>query len=214
MKIFVDSTQIEKIQECKDKLTIHGITTNPNLMKSVKSTKIEFAKEISKAFSELPISIQLRQDTVENMIKEADEISSIAKNIVIKVPITQNGLIVTKTLTNRGIHVNMTLCFSVSQAILAANAGATYISPFIARIEEIGICSKTLLSNIHNAYQQYNYQTKIIAASIRNKDHFENAVVAEADIATMNPELIQTLHEHPLTTKGLKEFDLSEEIEE
>ena len=212
MKIFADSTNIDKIQESS--FLIDGITTNPNLMKSVTTTKMDFAKKIAAAFPSLPISIQIHHSSIENMLAEAHEIHKIAQNIVIKVPITQNGLIVTSKLSELNIKVNMTLCFTLSQAILAAKVGATYVSPFVARLEDANICSYTLLKNIRNGYNLHNYSTQILAASIRNKKHFEMAVSAGADIATMSPELILSLHENMLTDIGLKEFNLSHEIEE
>lgn len=212
MKIFADSTSIDKIQRSAH--LIDGITTNPNLMKSITVQKKDFAKKIAYEFPSLPISIQIDENSIEAMLDEAEEIHKIAQNIVIKVPITHNGLIVASKLTKNNIQVNMTLCFTLSQAILAAKAGATYVSPFVARLEDANICSYSLLKNIRNAYDIYGYSTQILAASIRNKKQFETAITSGAHVATMNPDLILSLHESALTEIGLKEFKIAQQIEE
>lgn len=213
MKIFIDSIDIAEIKSLQGKGLIHGITTNPNLMKKSAISKIDLAKGVC-SFCKMPFSIQIKSGNYDEMLQEALMIHSIADNIVIKIPITEDGLRVAMNLSDRGIPVNMTLCFSLSQALLVARTGATYVSPFIARIDDVGGSGAALIEDIRNMYDRYGFSTKIIAASIRNKQHVEDAMIAGADIATMNSSLIMSLIDHPLTKSGLAEFDLSDHIEE
>ena len=205
MKFFVDTADIEEISELSNIGIIDGVTTNPSLIyKSGKDFK-EVIKEIAKIVSG-PISAEVTSLDKNEMISQGTELSKIANNIVIKVPLTEHGLIACKTLSQKSIKVNVTLCFSSSQAILAAKMGASYISPFIGRLDDIGADGMNLISEITEIYDIHGFDTKVLAASIRSVQDIIDSAKLGADVATVPPKFLKSMYNHPLTDKGLSDF--------
>lgn len=205
MKFFADTAEIKDIKELQETGLLDGITTNPSLIaKSGRQIK-EVIKEIC-AIVPGPISAEVASLEYDGMIAEGTELSKIADNVTIKLPLTLNGLKACKYFTSRGTKVNMTLCFSANQALLAAKVGATFISPFIGRLDDINIEGMELISEIRTIYDNYAYSTEILAASIRSPNHVKQAALAGADVATIPPAVIRKLVEHPLTDKGIASF--------
>ena len=206
MKFFIDTADIEQIKEILPTGLVDGVTTNPSLIaKQGKDMRgiIESICEIVKG----PVSAEVTATDYENMKKEGLYLSSIAKNIAVKVPLTEDGLKTCRELSNKGIMVNVTLCFSSTQAILAAKAGATYVSPFIGRLDDSNIDGIELIREIKTIYTNYNFTTKILSASVRTKNHITQSAIAGADIATIPPNLFHDLANHHLTDKGLETFN-------
>ncbi|PSH66533.1 fructose-6-phosphate aldolase [Phyllobacterium brassicacearum] len=205
MKFFVDTADVKEIRELNDLGLLDGVTTNPSLILKSGGSIIEVTKEIC-SIVKGPVSAEVTATEYEKMMKEAAVLARIADNICIKVPLTLDGLKACKALRSDGHLVNVTLCFSANQALLAAKAGATFISPFIGRIDDIGIDGMELISEIRTIYDNYDFQTEILAASIRTVNHVKQAALIGADVITAPPATLRALVKHPLTDKGLEAF--------
>ena len=205
MEFFLDSAEPNEISKFQKLGVIDGVTTNPSLIYKSKKPFRELVVEICSIIKG-PVSVEAVSSSNEKMIEEGLEIAGIANNVVVKLPMTWEGIKACKILSGKKIPVNITLCFSSSQAILAAKAGASYISPFIGRLDDSNIDGIKLIREIKNIYRNYNFTTKILAASIRTKNHVTQSAVAGADIATIPPNLLDTLPHHHLTDKGLETF--------
>ncbi len=205
MKFFVDTADVDAIRELNELGMVDGVTTNPSLiMKSGRDIK-EVTKEIC-GMVDGPVSAETVALDADGMIAEGRELAKIADNIAIKVPLTWAGLKACKVLTGEGRMVNVTLCFSPSQALLAAKAGATFISPFIGRVDDINLDGMALIADIRLIYDNYGFETQILAASIRSLNHMAEAAKIGADVATAPPDVIRKMASHPLTDKGLEGF--------
>ena len=205
MKFFVDTADVEAIAELNDLGMVDGVTTNPSLiMKSGRDIK-EVTKEICDMVTG-PVSAETVALDADGMIAEGRELAKIADNIAIKVPLTWAGLKACKTLSDEGRMVNVTLCFSANQALLAAKAGASFISPFIGRLDDINLDGMDLIADIRTIYDNYDFRTEILAASIRSVNHMSDAALVGADVATAPPDVIKKMAAHPLTDKGLDAF--------
>lgn len=205
MKIFLDTANIEHIREVNSWGILSGVTTNPTLCAKEGREFRSVIKEIAETVGG-PISAEVVSLDRKGMIKEAREISKIADNVIVKIPITSEGLAATKVVSSEGIKVNMTLVFSLNQALLAAQAGASYSSIFLGRLDDIGHNGISILSDVVVAYENYGISTEIIAASIRNPMHVTDVALAGADIATIPYKVIQEMVKHPLTDKGIDKF--------
>ena len=205
MKFFIDTADINLIRSAVELGFISGVTTNPSLIAKEGVNFHERIKEISEIVDG-PISAEVLSDDEEGMMKEAFELSAIHKNIVIKIPMTENGMKVVSALKKKGIKTNVTLVFSANQALLAARAGASYVSPFVGRIEDIGWDGVELISKISEIFNFHDIDTEIIAASIRKPLHLEQCALAGADIATVPYKVLIDALYHPLTEKGIKKF--------
>lgn len=205
MKFFVDSANIQEISKLKSCNLADGVTTNPSLiLKAGKNFQI-IAKEICELVSG-PISLEVSSTSFEDMRAEAKKLVSIAENVVVKLPITWEGLRLCKELSVSGIKVNMTLCFTVNQAVLSARAGAEYISPFIGRLDDVNEDGIGLIKKIKMVFDNYHFNTQILAASVRSLEHIENCAISGAAAVTAPPEILENLITHPLTKKGLQQF--------
>jgi len=206
MEIFLDSSDIKEIKGLNKANLVDGITTNPSLLASANTNFKILLKEICSEIKG-PVSAEVTAPDVHSMLKEADVLKKIAKNIVIKVPLTWNGLQVCSILSAKKIKVNVTLCFSTSQALLAAKAGATYVSPFIGRLEDIGDNGIQLIADIKKIFNNYkNIKTKILSASIRSVEHFNAVATIGSDVATVPVKIFKELHKHHLTDEGVDIF--------
>lgn len=205
MKFFIDTANIEEIKEINSWGILSGVTTNPSLIAKNGGVFEEVVEEIT-SIVDGPISAEVISTDLENILIEAKELSKISKNIVVKIPMIEEGLKAVSILNKEGIKTNVTLVFSLSQALLAANAGATYVSPFMGRLDDIGESGIKLVEDIQNTFQKYNYDTKIIAASIRHISHVELVAKAGADIATIPYKIFKEMIKHDLTDKGLEKF--------
>ena len=207
MKFFIDTTNVEDIRKANDMGVICGVTTNPSLIAKEGRDFNEVIKEIT-TIVDGPISGEVKATTVdaEGMIAEGREIAKIHPNMVVKIPMTVEGLKATKVLSSEGIPVNVTLIFSTNQAILAANAGAAYVSPFLGRLDDINTPGIDLIRNISEIFDIYGYDTEIIAASVRNPIHVTDCALAGADIATVPYKVIEQMTKHPLTDQGIEKF--------
>lgn len=205
MKFFVDTAATDEIAELNDYGLLDGVTTNPSLI--AKSGR-DFKKVIAEICTmiEGPVSAEVASTEYDGMVAEGDHLSKIAKNVVIKLPLTLDGLKACRFFTNKGIKTNVTLCFSANQALLAAKAGATYVSPFLGRLDDINIDGMELIREIRAIYDNYDFETQILAASIRSANHVKEAAIAGADVATIPPSVIKGLVKHILTDKGLEQF--------
>jgi len=208
MKIFLDTSDVDVIRQHCETGLIDGVTTNPTLMMQAGRNPVEVIKEISSLFPEdASISAEVVGDTAEEMVSQAKDYHPINKNITIKVPCSVEGLKACKTLSDKGIPVNVTLIFSPEQAILAAKAGATYVSPFIGRCEDNNIDGIGLLEAINKVYQSKRISTEILSASIRNLNHVSESFKAGADIVTLPPSIFEAMYNHDLTDQGLAQFN-------
>ena len=207
MKLFLDTANIEEIKRVNDMGIICGVTTNPSLIAKEGKNFKETVKRIAEIVDG-PISGEVSPDAVsaEQMIREAREIAAIHPNMVVKIPMTDEGLKACSTLSKEGIEVNMTLIFSANQALLCARAGAAYVSPFIGRLDDIGIAGINLIGTISKIFRQYHINTEIIAASIRNPLHVTEAALSGADISTVPYKVIMQMINHPLTDIGINKF--------
>jgi len=205
MKFFVDTAEIDAIAELNDLGMVDGVTTNPSLILKSGRDIIEVTREIC-ALVTGPVSAEVVALDSETMIAEGRKLAEIADNITIKLPLTWDGLKACKILSGEGRMVNVTLCFSANQALLAAKAGATFISPFIGRLDDIHIDGMDLIHDIRTIYDNYGFETNILAASIRSVNHVHECALAGADVMTAPPEVIKKLAIHPLTDKGLEQF--------
>lgn len=206
MEIFIDTANIEEIKKINELGVISGVTTNPSLIAKEGKDFKEVVKEIA-SIVDGPISAEPVSLTTDEMVKEALELAKIHPNIVIKVPMTQDGLKACKQLSDQGIKVNVTLVFSVNQALLAALAGAYFVSPFVGRLDDISENGMNLIEDISEMFAIQNIQTRIIAASIRQPLHVSQAALAGCDIATVPYDVIIKMFNHPLTNEGIKKFE-------
>lgn len=207
MKFFVDTADLNEIKELAETGLLDGVTTNPSLVaKSGHSNFIELIREIA-SIVEGPVSAEVASTDFKTMLAEAHTLAKIADNIAVKVPLTPAGLKVCKILSGEGTMVNVTLCFSAAQAILAAKAGATFVSPFVGRLDDIGQSGMELIADICGIYSAYpNFDTEVLVASVRSPMHVVEAARLGADVATIPPSVIKQLFSHPLTDKGLAQF--------
>jgi transaldolase len=205
MEFFLDTGIIAEIKEAVSLGIIDGVTTNPSLIAKTGRKQEDVIKEISEIIDG-PISAEVIATDVDGMIKEGEELAKIHKNVVIKLPLTEAGITACKHFSSKGIKTNVTLCFSMNQALLAAKVGATYISPFIGRLDDIGQNGLDLITEIRQMYDIYGFKTKILAASIRNVTHVREVALIGADVGTMPLSVIKSLYKHPLTTAGLETF--------
>jgi transaldolase len=205
MKFFVDTAEINEIRELAETGMVDGVTTNPSLIMKSGRDILEVTKEICDLVPG-PVSAEVTATEAKAMITEGKKLAKIAPNIAVKVPLTWDGLKACKALTGEGHMVNVTLCFSSAQALLAAKAGATFISPFIGRLDDIGLDGMELIADIRQIYDNYAFKTEILAASIRSVNHVQTAAKIGADVATVPPSVLKSLASHPLTDKGLAAF--------
>lgn len=205
MKFFVDTAEIKDIAELNDLGMVDGVTTNPSLILKSGRDILEVTKEICDLVDG-PVSAEVVAMEADAMIAEGRKLAKIADNVTIKLPLTWDGLKACKVLSGEGNMVNVTLCFSANQALLAAKAGATFISPFIGRLDDIDLDGMDLIEDIRTIYDNYGYDTQILAASIRHVGHVRECALVGADVMTAPPEVIRKLATHPLTDKGLEQF--------
>lgn len=206
MKFFVDTGDVNDIRELEATGLLDGVTTNPSLILKSGKPFLPLIEEIC-SIVKGPVSAEVASTDFETMMKEGEKIAAVAPNVAVKVPLTPAGLKVCKTLSDKGTMVNVTLCFSAAQAILAAKAGATFISPFVGRLDDIGQDGMDLIADIVGIYDNYpNFQTEVLVASVRNPMHIVNAAKMGAHVMTCPPSVIKQLYNHPLTDKGLAAF--------
>ena len=205
MKFFLDGSDIEKIKKFSDLGLIDGVTTNPSIILKSGKNMIEVISELASIVSG-SISAEVSALDSEKMVEEGIKLSQIAENVTVKLPITWDGLEACNTLSQKGISVNMTLCFSASQALLAAKSGAEYVSPFIGRLDDLNLNGADLISDIKLIYSNYNFSTKVLAASIRTINHVKQCALLGADVATIPIDIFEKLVKHPLTDSGLSQF--------
>ena len=205
MKIFLDTANIGELKEGVAMGILDGCTTNPSLIAKEKRPFRPLVEEICSIVPG-PVSLEVVATDFEGMVKEGKELAQIAPNVVVKCPLTKDGLKAVKTLTGEGIKVNQTLCFSASQALLSAKAGATYISPFLGRLDDISHVGMDLIRQIVSIYANYGFKTQVLAASIRNPLHVVDAALAGAHVATLPFAVLEQLTKHPLTDIGIKKF--------
>ncbi|WP_431300756.1 fructose-6-phosphate aldolase [Tabrizicola sp. BL-A-41-H6] len=205
MKFFVDTADVQAIAELNDLGMVDGVTTNPSLILKSGRDILEVTKEICGIVSG-PVSAEVVALKADDMIAEGRKLAAIAPNIAVKVPLTWDGLKTCKVLSGEGFMVNVTLCFSANQALLAAKAGATFISPFIGRLDDINLDGLDLIGDIRTIYDNYDFKTQILAASIRTANHVKDCALIGADVVTAPPSVIKALASHVLTDKGLEQF--------
>tara|TARA_B100001540_G_scaffold300570_1_gene306174 strand:+ start:2516 stop:3172 length:657 start_codon:yes stop_codon:yes gene_type:complete len=206
MEFFLDTADVDSIRELSETGLVDGVTTNPSLVAKSGKDFFTILKEISKVVSG-PISAEVTALDTDGMVAEGKKLSKIAKNIVVKLPLTQEGLKACKKLTEKKIKTNVTLCFSPTQALIAAKSGATFISPFVGRLDDIGENGMDLIQKIKDIYSNYQkLNTKILVASVRNMEHVAQAAIIGADVVTLPPKILEELYDHPLTKKGLDAF--------
>jgi transaldolase len=205
MKFFADTGDVAEIRELKDLGLLDGVTTNPSLIAKTGRQFVDVIKEIC-GLVEGPVSAEVAALDFDGMMKEANVLRKIAKNVAVKVPLTLDGLKACRALSSEGTMVNVTLCFSSNQALLAAKAGAYFISPFIGRLDDINLDGMDLIADIRQIYDNYDFDTNILAASIRTPNHIREAALIGADYATAPPAVLKSLVKHPLTDKGIESF--------
>ncbi|MBP9184467.1 MAG: fructose-6-phosphate aldolase [Fuscovulum sp.] len=205
MRFFVDTADVDAIRELHDLGMVDGVTTNPSLILKSGRDILEVTKEIC-SFVEGPVSAEVVALKADEMIAEGRKLADIAPNIAVKVPLTWDGLKACKVLSDEGRMVNVTLCFGVNQALLAAKAGATFISPFIGRLDDINLDGLELIADIRRVYDNYGFETNILAASIRTLNHASQCALIGADVMTAPPSVIKGMASHVLTDKGLEQF--------
>ncbi len=205
MKFFVDTANIEDIEKLIPTGFVDGVTTNPSLIAKQGADMAETIKNICSIVNG-PVSAEVTATDFTKMLEEGEYLASLAKNVAVKVPLTIDGLKTCKSLREKGIMVNVTLCFSAAQALLAAKAGASFISPFVGRLDDIGEKGMGLIEDIVIMYENYAFETEVLVASIRTKQHVIDSAVIGAHVATLPPKVIYELYDHSLTDKGLKAF--------
>ncbi|SIS53723.1 fructose-6-phosphate aldolase [Paracoccus saliphilus] len=206
MKFFVDTADVAAIKELNDLGMVDGVTTNPSLILKAGRDITEVTREICEMVDG-PVSAEVVAEKADDMIREGKTLAKIADNITVKVPLTWDGLKACRTLSDEGHMVNVTLCFSPAQAILAAKAGATFISPFIGRLDDIHLDGAELIADIREIYDNYGYETEILAASIRSVNHIIEVAKIGTDVITAPPAVIKSMANHILTDKGLAQFN-------
>ena len=205
MKIFLDTADTDEIRALLPTGMIDGVTTNPSLI-------AKSGRDIKQAIAEIctlidgPVSAEVTATELDGMRKEAAVLTGLAQNVTIKVPLTEDGLILCRELSDKGTMVNVTLCFSAGQALLAAKAGASFISPFVGRLDDLGADGMNLISEICSIYDNYDFSTEVLVASARNPQHVVDAALIGADVITLPPAILGQLYKHPLTDKGLAAF--------
>ncbi len=205
MNLFLDSTDTAVIKALAATGLVDGVTTNPTLIAKSGRSMLEVIAEIC-ALVEGPVSAEVAASDTAGILAEGRKLASIAPNVVVKAPLTKEGLTAVRHFTDEGIQTNVTLCFSANQALLAAKAGATYVSPFVGRLDDIGEDGMQLIHDIRAVYDNYAFDTEILAASIRTPDHVRAAAIAGCDCATLTPAVFEALFKHPLTEQGLAQF--------
>ena len=206
MKFFVDTADLAEIKDLADTGLLDGVTTNPSLVAKAGRDFKELIKEIC-GLIDGPVSAEVAATDTAGMLKEGRLLAKLARNVAVKVPLTWDGLKACKALTSEGTMVNVTLCFSANQALLAAKAGATFVSPFVGRLDDVGLDGMELISEIRTIYDNYpDLNTEILAASIRTVNHVKQAAMVGADVATVPAAILKALVRHPLTDKGLEQF--------
>ncbi len=205
MKFFIDTANLEEIKEASALGILDGVTTNPSLLAKENSPYRELLAEICKVVKG-PVSAEVVALDMENMIREAEDLATIAENITIKVPITKDGIKAIKRLSEQGIMTNATLCFSPMQALMVAKAGATFVSPFVGRLDDISHFGMELIQQVVTIYDNYGFETEVLVASVRNPLHVVEAAMMGAHVATIPFKVIESLVKHPLTDVGLKKF--------
>jgi len=205
LKIFIDTANTEAIKKFYDMGIIDGVTTNPTLISMEGKSFHEVVSEITEIVDG-PISIEAVSTKAEDMIKEAKQLSKINPNVVVKIPMTSEGLKAVKVLSKEGVKINVTLVFSTNQGLLAAKAGATYVSPFIGRLDDRGHEGMQIIRDLVQIFKTYSFKTKVIVASIRHPLHVIDAAKAGADVATIPPDVLEKMLEHPLTDLGINRF--------
>ena len=205
MKLFLDTANTDEIKALATSGLIDGVTTNPSLIAKSGRDFLEVIAEIC-AIIDGPVSAEATASDAETMLKEGQKLASIAKNVAVKVPLTEAGLLTCKQLSDKGVMVNVTLCFSASQALLAAKAGAGFISPFVGRLDDIATDGMGLIEEITAIYANYDFPTEILVASVRGVQHVVDAALLGADVATVPPQIITAMFKHPLTDKGIEAF--------
>ena len=206
MKIFIDTANIEEIREANAMGLLDGVTTNPSLVAKTGRDFKSVVKDILREIPDRPVSLETISVKSEGMIDEAKALADLGPNVVCKIPTTVEGLKATRALSEMGIHTNLTLCFSPAQAMLVAKAGATYVSPFVGRLDDISQVGMDLIHDIAHIYENYDFETEIIVASVRNPLHVREAALIGADICTIPFPVIRQLMSHPLTDIGLEKF--------
>jgi transaldolase len=205
MKFFADTADVAELRELKDLGLLDGVTTNPSLIAKSGRKFTEVIAEIC-SFVEGPVSAEVAALDFDGMMKEANVLRKIAKNVTVKVPMTLDGLKACRVLSGEGTMVNVTLCFSPNQALLAAKAGATFVSPFVGRLDDINQDGMELIAEIRQIYDNYDYDTNILVASVRTANHIKEAALIGADYATAPAAVLKSLVKHPLTDKGIEQF--------
>ncbi len=205
MQLFLDTTDVAVLKDLAGTGLVDGVTTNPTLIAKSGRNMLEVIKEICDLIPG-PISAEVASTKADGMLAEGRKLAAIAPNVVVKVPLTRDGLVATAQFAAEGISTNVTLCFSAAQALLAAKAGASYISPFIGRLDDHGADGMELISEIRAIYDNYSFDTEILAASIRSPAHVTAAALAGSDCATIPPDVFLALFKHPLTERGLDQF--------
>jgi transaldolase len=205
MKFFVDTADVKEIKELNDLGLVDGVTTNPSLILKSGGSIAEVTKQICDIV-EGPVSAEVVATEYDDMMREAEVLGKIAENVCIKVPLTLDGLKACRSLRNQGRMVNVTLCFSANQALLAAKAGASFISPFIGRLDDISLDGMEVIAEIRQIYDNYDFPTEILAASARTVNHIKQAALIGSDVVTAPPAVLKALVKHPLTDNGLKQF--------
>lgn len=205
MEFFIDTGDINEIKMAYKWGFVDGVTTNPSLVAKTGKNQKELITEIA-AIVDGPISAEVISLEAEGMIKEGEELAKIHKNVVIKLPMTKDGMIACKHFSKKGIKTNVTLIFSANQALLAAKNGATYVSPFVGRLDDVGQTGMDLIQEIRVIFNNYNFETKILAASLRHSTHVKDCAMVGADTATLPFKVIEGLFNHPLTKNGLDQF--------
>lgn len=205
MKIFLDTADINEIKRLAPTGMVDGVTTNPSLIAKSSSDILATIKEICAEVSG-PVSAEVTATDYDTMLKEGLKLADLADNVAVKVPLTIDGLKVCKTLSDQGIMVNVTLCFSSAQALLAAKAGAAFISPFVGRLDDLGQDGMTLIQDICTLYDNYDFDTEVLVASARGPQHVVDAALIGADVVTLPPAILDKMYHHPLTDSGLSAF--------
>ena len=205
MKLFIDTADLEEIKKYADLGIIDGVTTNPSLFAKEKISFKEGAEKICKLVNG-PVSLEVVATDFDGMIKEGIQLSRVHKNVVVKLPCTQAGIKATKALAGKGIKVNLTLVFSSAQALLAAKAGAAFVSPFVGRLDDISQNGMDLIRDIRTIYDNYSFKTEILVASVRHPVHVVESALIGADAATCPPKVLEMLFNHPKTDEGLRNF--------
>lgn len=205
MEFFIDTGDINEIKTAVSWGVVDGVTTNPSIVAKTGRDQISLIKEICEIVDG-PISAEVIATDVAGMLKEAQELAKIHKNVVIKLPMTKDGMMALKQLSKDGVKTNVTLIFSANQALLAAKNGATYVSPFIGRLDDVGQTGMDLIAEIRTIFNNYGFETKILAASVRHSEHVKMAALAGSDVATLPLKVIEGMFHHPLTKIGLEQF--------